>query len=229
MMDVQSIKQFALSSWYSTDMQISDSDFLIYLNIERNKLASTIKNDVKNDFFYEKFTTDIVANQNEYSFEKSLPSQEWIERILSVEIKQNDQWKRLIYWDNTNYDIPLDKLQVYDYWMYDIKDSSIFIYPTPTESVTDWLIAQVLTTLKDVTINSPEDDILWWHSELRWQHYILWIWVRKHVFQAKALYQEKDKAIEEYNYEIQKMVSSLRWRYASSLTLERNDLSYYKI
>jgi hypothetical protein len=57
-------------------MQISDSDFLIYLNIERNKLASTIKNDVKNDFFYEKFTTDIVANQNEYSFEKSLPSQE---------------------------------------------------------------------------------------------------------------------------------------------------------
>lgn len=70
-MKVQDILNYAITSSYSGASSISMDTLMVYLNIEYHRLAQLIKNEVRNDFFYEKFTTDLVAGQNEYSFEEA--------------------------------------------------------------------------------------------------------------------------------------------------------------
>ena len=112
-MKVSDIKDYAITSSYSGKSEISDDTLMMYLNIEYHKLANTIKNEVKNDFFYDKFTTDLKASQNEYSFEASGGTKVGIDKILSVEIKENESRRILKYSNNTNYNQPLDHLEKY--------------------------------------------------------------------------------------------------------------------
>lgn len=226
-MNASDIKNYAITSSYSEKSDISDSTLTMYLNIEYHKFAKLIKEKVRWDYFYDIFTTDIIENQNEYSFEPSATDNVGIENILSVDVKRWDTWYNLKYRDNANNNISLTDKEQYGGNMFDIKDSSLFIYPTPTENVVRWLIVQALTGLKDLTLTDTESLIYPWHTELRPYHFILWIGMRQHIFQMQWMYNEKIDAINEYEREVQKALNALKGRYKSSITQSRLDLSYY--
>ncbi len=226
-MQVSDIISYAKKSSYSENADISDSTIMMYLNIEYHKFAQLIKDRVRSDFFYDVFTTDIIANQNEYSFEWATAVKEGMDHILSVDMKEWDIRYRMKYRSNTS-----DNKSLYDrelYWSHtvDIKDSSLFIYPTPTHDVVDGLRVQAITTLKDLLITDTESAIYPWHSELRPYHSILWVWLRTHIFQMQGMYNEKIDSINEYDREIEKILDALKWRYRSAVTQPRQDLSYY--
>lgn len=225
-MKVQDILNYAITSSYSGASSISMDTLMVYLNIEYHRLAQLIKNEVRNDFFYEKFTTDLVAGQNEYSFEEATTDKIWIEKILSVDVqyRTGGSWQRLAYWDDTDTTQPLYDQEQSSEWMYDIKDSSLFLYPTPTVSVSNGLVVQAITSLVDLKSDGEESSIYPWHSELRAYHYLLGIGVRAHIFQQLGMYGEKNATLTEYERELNACLSSLRWRYKGAVTQTRPNL-----
>lgn len=51
--------------------------------------------------------------------------------------------------------------------MYQLKNGSIYIYPTPTEDITDGLKIEGFVNLPDVTVSSTEADIFGENTALR--------------------------------------------------------------
>lgn len=163
-MKVQDILNYAITSSYSNNSSINNDMLLTYLNIEYHKLAKEIKDRVRSDFFYDIFTTNLVAGQNEYSFEPSTTDNVGIEHILSVEIKQSSDvddktWVRLAYRNSNMGALSLSQMQSNSYPCFDINDSSLFIFPTPTRSIIDGLRVQAITSLVDLKSDGEESSI----------------------------------------------------------------------
>lgn len=57
-----------------TGSDVVDATLLEFLNIGYHALENAIVNHVNEDYFYELFTTDTVADQNEYVLEESTPT-----------------------------------------------------------------------------------------------------------------------------------------------------------
>ena len=77
---------------------------------------------------------------------------------------------------NTEYKQSLASLGTYlpkEQGIFDIKDSSVFVYPTPTNSVTNGIKIQGIVNLIDLDTSDIETDIFPNHTELRQWHYLI--------------------------------------------------------
>jgi hypothetical protein len=232
MSSVAELKTLLSAQTYSTESQLTGT-YLQYLNLSYQKIVNTITEEIPDKYFYEYFKTNTVADQSEYTLPLATSTTAWVKRVISVEIMwgTTDSDYQLLYnANNTEYNVSLLKLWTdlpKSEWIYDVKDWSIFIYPTPLQSVTSWLKLQALVSIPDLTDNDLEWDLFWWHTELRDWHYIIMLWAKPYVFQEKQLYNDKINADNEFNIELAKMIKTLSTK-AWPVVWKTPDLTYYK-
>lgn len=112
-------------------------------------------------YFRTSWTTDIIKDQNEYTLDWTYF--QWMRKLLWVEILNNGEYSRLE---------ELSELQTEKEWWV-LKNNSIFLYPIPKEDSADGIKVFWIQTIPDLTLESTEDDIFPWHSQLRDIHSVL--------------------------------------------------------
>ena len=143
---------------------------------------------------------------------------------------EDDQYTLLKSSNNTEYGVWLEYLWdnlAKDNWIYDIKDSAIFIYPTPTQSVTDGIKIQAIISLIDLAWTEDETDIFPWHSELRDWHYMIAKGMERLIYKEKQEIDKSQIAKQEFEVELNKMIKSLK-RYQWNTVWKLPNLDYLK-
>lgn len=212
-----------------TWLSISYADALPYFNKRRNEIVNIIKDRVNKDFFFDIFTTDLVSWQREYPLPIASDSTVWITNIERLEMydKSTDTYRSLKenkILTNKSFD-ELANIHP-SKWSYIVRDSSLFIFPTPTENITDWIVMYATNTLRDVTESSTADDIFQWHSELREYMQLIADGVVIDLYAKARQYDDKNIAQQDYNDNIQKMIKALGNRTLVVAYEEMPDLSY---
>lgn len=118
--------------------QLSDTDIVNYLTIGRNMVSQRLGRFKYIPLNWDIFTTDIVADQNEYSLSDADETSE----VENVEI--SDVRRVLVEWVEVKRGAPWQT----DCWFYG--NGSIFLNPTPWATVTDWLVIEWLYTNEDL-------------------------------------------------------------------------------
>lgn len=220
----------------TTTTNLSDAKAYQYLNIVYHDVENTIVNWVAENFFRELFTADTVADQSEYTLQSHTATQEWMKKIDRVEVKRNtsDDYHQLINVDALNnrkkwYDyVVANQSQVNAFFEY--KDWSIFIYPAPENSVTNWLKIHAITDLIDLTSGDAESDVFPWHTSLRQFHDVLVLWTIPRVLRHRYKEETNASMVAQQVYDKRKreMVSHLNSIYATSkLWTLPNHAKYY--
>jgi len=222
-MDVVGFIKQVRDDTHTSEYQVSDSQILGYLNEIRNDVANDIIARVNEDFFRDVLTIEWSTQEwiNEYSLEKCTSTNFGVKKVNSVEIKwHNDMpFCLLDHRKNTSTHLTMDELNNLpeSEWFFDINDSSIFIYPAPTEQVEWGIKMQAIVSLLDLTLESEEKDFFPWHSELREYIPVLQYGVNARVFRRKRYQTEAQEADVKYNAEREKMLSQLTDRYNEPL------------
>ncbi len=144
-MTVDEILAFGSLNAGTTTTQVWATNALLFANIVYHELEEAIRNEINEDYFYDYFTTDTVANQTEYVLEPQTSTSNGINKIISVGIKfttSDTTYKPVrayssgglydtVEWTITN--------QSQSDPFYIVKDTSLFIYPAPTVAIDDGL------------------------------------------------------------------------------------------
>ena len=197
-MDVSTIidlsrKQTATSVW-----QISDADYLNYLNITYKDIFSRLSVNAKK-YTWQSYTTDVVAWQSEYIIPQPSNTQTWLKLILDCFYIHEWKDKRIPIYDasiNTDYNINKNDEP---YWV--MRDGSIFIYPTPTTSITGGLRLEWKYIPLDLALTDTESDI----KLAPEYHNILVKWLNSLVFGEKQVFDKQQLREGYYLQAIQQM------------------------
>lgn len=189
----------------------TDANLLKYANLVRREVENSLITEVDEDFFYRTFKVNTVANQSEYNFQTSDGIQIGMKKILSCGVKYNTDtefYKTIKPRNTVTQSDYLDKLKTShpeSDAFFTIKNSSIFVYPAPTQEVPLGLTVEAIVTLPDLTITSIESEIFP-HSELRDYHTVLAYGITPYIH--KMLKQNDDMQISmgEYQRVLAKMI-----------------------
>lgn len=202
----------------ATNPSFTDANLLKYAQIARHEIENSIITNVDEDFFYRTFKVNTVANQSEYNFQTSTSTQIGMKKILSAGIKytSNDiYYKPINPCPTNNFDKYIDELRATNnesQAFFTIKNSSIFIYPSPKESITNGLTVEAIVTLPDLTITSTESDIFP-NSELRDYHYVIALGIVPYIHKILKQWTDMNIANAEYQKALQKMLAEVGERY----------------
>jgi len=216
-MTIQEIITRARSLCYTNTVQYSDTQAIEDFNIIYRNMCNSITQEVNEDFFWDIFKTDTVVWQSEYS----LPTT--VFKISEVSIKESGEYKKAI---NTSLNsLPNDT----DYYkinqsttspIYEIKDESIFIYPSPIEEITDWIKMRAIIT--------PPLLPLWWTILIPDEyHYIIAQWMQGFIYKRRGKINEKNDAMIEYNWLKEEMLFTLSDRKNTPTNNSLPNLSFY--
>ena len=220
---------------YVTSWQMDDDELMIYLNMAYHDLENTIVTDVDENFFYQKWKTNLIDWQNEYTFQESSATSEWFKKILQIEVRRDEDQDDYVVLPHKNIQLfnsardVLESITPESWGFYDIKDSSIFIYPTPTEDVANGLILSGTVNLIDLTTtNDAEIYIFPDHTDLRQFIPLIALWAKQYVYQARGMLNEKNDAKNEFEIEKRKMVKFLSNRDNDAMEVELPNSDIYK-
>lgn len=161
-MDVSTIIELSRKQTGTSTWQVSDNDYLKYVNIVYKDIFSSLFTDSKK-YTWQTYKTDVVAGQNEYILPNPVSDTDngWIKVVLNVFYDK----KRIPVYDTTLY-TDLKELSDKNPKPYSIlRDGSIFLIPAPDKNITGWLVIEwkyipvdlELTTLSDDIKLPPED------------------------------------------------------------------------
>lgn len=216
-MTTQEIINRARRLCYTNSVQYNDTQALEDLNIIYNDICNSIIQEVNEWFFWDIFKTDTVVWQSEYTFPNNVLKVEeiyinywdWYVKAINKELISltKDAWYYEEYESKTS---PF----------YEIKDWSIFIYPTATEITTDWVKMRAIITPVDVTIS----DTVVIPTEY---HYIISEWMKQFIYQSRGKTNEKNDAELEYKNKKEDMLFQLTDRRNTPTNWLLPNLSYY--
>lgn len=223
-MTVQEIINRARRMTYTNSVQYTDAIAIEDFNIIYSDLCNAIIQEVDEWYFWSQYTTDTTIWQNEYVMQSDFSKVE----TLSIKYSDDDTYYTQVKYLDTDsldrdswyYAVNQDKSNPF----YNIKNNSIFIYPSPTEVVTWWIKLKVLLNPTDLLITDWEDDII---LPVEY-HYIISEWMKQFAYQARWKIQEKNDAINEYNIKKENMIFQLtdRTNLPTVWTLPSN-INYY--
>jgi len=199
----------------TVDYPTTDADADIDLRYQ--ELVDEIVSVTKWDYFWDKWETDTVVDQSEYVAEKLgiAPDDLDIKKVNKVFIKysENDT-----IWTRVRYQNPWALAKHPDYYavnqvatdpFFYIQDTSIFIFPAPTEVITDWLELFVIHKPAEITTDSTEADI-----EIPTQfHKLISDWLRIDIYLSQWLENEAQIAQARYDTWIRAMIMIMKERY----------------
>lgn len=215
----------------------SDSSLLKYANPVYHEIENVIVTEVDPDFFYSEFQTNLVSWTNEYTSQVNTATADWFKKISKVEVKwsDNDTYRSLLddnAIQNFRYSEDYIKAQLpKSQWFWEYKRWNFFIYPTPTNNVTNGIKIYIVKSLKDLTTSSVEADIFPWQSILRQFHYLIALWTIPYVLRAKWLSRTDPSVVDarnEYQLKLKDMVKYLKNIYANPIECENPNWDFYK-
>lgn len=206
--------QAGVSSW-----QVSDTEILRYLNIVRHDLEWWFRSEIDPEFRWETFTANLVADQYEYTLQAATSTQQWVIGIRRVEVKRDDsntyldlvrKWTLDDQSASTGY--VSENLSTAE-GFYDAKDGSLFIFPTPTETVASGLKIHAIVTLIDLVGWGAESTIFPKHTELRNYHYVVGLWAQEYILRQRNVKEKGLYLDAKTNYENGKAL--IKWHLLS--------------
>lgn len=217
-----------LAGWVDTD-QLSDANWIVLANKIYREVINTIKSKVKEDFFYDYWTADTVVWQEEYRLPIRIDwTQAWCTKLKWVSAKLLDaDTKKTKFRPDTESNLPMDL----NYYIanqstadpfYIVSDMSVFIYPAPTEVITDWITLYWIADPQDLVSAWAESTIL---IPLEF-HDILALWMIYLYYKTRLLTGEKNDAYNEYQAYLNKMISELSDRIEVPWISIMPDLTY---
>lgn len=197
-MDVATIIDLSRKQTGTSAGQISDADYLNYLNIVYKDIFSRLAVNSKK-YTWQTYTTDIVAGQSEYIIPQPSNTQTWLKLILDCFYKHEWKDKRIpIYDSSIRVDYDVDKNDR-PYWI--LRDGSIFIYPVPNTSIENWLRLEWKYIPLDLALTNTSDEI----KLAPEYHNILVKWLNSLVFGEKQVFDKQQLWEWYYQQAIQQM------------------------
>jgi len=109
--------------------------------------------------------------------------------------------------------------------MYQLKNGSIYIYPTPTENIADGLMVEWFVNLPDVTVTSTEEDIFGENTELRNFTQVIAEGLCADLYKRSRQYDDKSIAEADYRQSLNEHMRTIANRGNSVVIQEDADLS----
>jgi len=232
-MEVNAILNLSRLQTHTNDTQMPNATLIDYLNIIYWKVANRIITSIDEDFFWDEFLTDSVVWQNEYVMEIADSTTPWMKKIQRVEMKwaSTDTYNTLVWVDTlSNYPTSVGDLNTNlstEQAFYDIKDGSLFIYPSPSEVVANWIKVQAVITLVDLAVDWLENTIFPTNQELREYHYLLATWIKQYIYSSQWLINEKNDAINEFETELNRVIETIKDRTFAPVVAELPNTSLW--
>lgn len=216
-MDVSTIitlsrKQTATPAW-----QINDNDYLSYLNTVYKDIFSRLSTASKK-YTWQTYTTDVVADQNEYTIPAPVSTQTWLKLVLDVFYK----WERVKIFDSDIRSTEIEKEYRKPYGI--IRDWSIFIYPTPKENIEWWLRMEWKYIPLDLELTDTETYI----KLPAEYHNVIVKWLNSAVFGEKQIFDKQQLRESYYINAIQQIMTEWSFENESGYIAEDPDLSCYE-
>lgn len=202
------------------------------IDLRYQELVDEIVSVTKWDYFWDKWDTDTVIGQSEYVAEKLgiAPDDLDIKTINKVFIKYDSTQE---YYTRARYQNPgtlsqhpdyyKDKQPMVDPFFY-IQDNSFFIYPAPTETITDGIEIFVIHKPAAITTSTSEDNI-----EIPTQfHKLISDGLRIDIYLSQGLENDALQAQQTYDLWIRNMVSIMKQRYNQPLQKTNTNLNKYR-
>lgn len=212
----------------TNNQNMPDNTLLTISNVTYRDLINVITSEVNEDFFYDEWTTDFTANQREYTFPVRTASVNGLKKVTGIGLKYAttddyykmttpDKFSNLVN-DPTYYVENRPNTNPF----FTVADKSVFIYPPPLTTITDWLILYWISDPIDLTI---------WSSEVANRipldyHHIMVLGNEYRIYKARRMTNEKNDALVEYKNELRKMVTELSDRIIRPLVSELPSLSH---
>ena len=210
-MDVSTIIDLSRKQTSTTTGQISDNDYLKYLNIVYKEIFSRLSVNSKK-YTWQSFNTPVVAWQSEYILPQPWEDATWIKLVLKAYL----DWKEIPLYDTSLYDSEQDvrdpKRHEQPYWI--LRDGSIFLIPIPKkdgELYLEWKYIPLdleLTTDSDEIKLAPE------------YHNILVKGLNSLVFGEKQVFDKQQLREWSYNQAIQQMQTEWSFEMESAYHVE---------
>ena len=233
-MDISEIFNFAReqAGGVST-IQFPDATLLKYAQIARNKMSNALIRKVDENYFYDILTADLIADQNEYILRVATWAIPWMKKVINVEVLRkttNTNYDKLKQSSTTNSTMSLSEQasspDQADFFQ--IRDGSIFLFPTPTETVTNWLKVEAILSQPDLTVDTTEEEIFPYNSELRDYHQIIWYWIVPFIFGKMKQKDLQAVARNDFDNEINIMCDELSDRYNNNVEWDLPNWDTYK-
>lgn len=195
-MDVSTIIALSRKQTSTTTGQISDADYLKYLNIIYKEIFSRLSVNSKK-YTWQVFNTSVVAWQSEYILPQPSSDDTWIKLVLKAFL----DWEEIKLYDTSLYDskqeVENPKWNEKPYWI--LRDGSIFLIPVPKkdgELYIEWKYIPL-----DLTLANTSDEI----KLAPEYHNILVKWLNSLVFGEKQIFDKQQLWEWNYNQAIQQM------------------------
>lgn len=214
-MDYEAIVDYAVDhTWISKTY----ANALKYVQKRRNSIVNAIRNKISTRYFYKTSYTNIVAWQHSYD----IPTSDSLGGLLNIKrieakFKTTDTYRKLIEWDYRE-NISDDDLQNNSKVMYELRSGKIYIYPTPTENVTNWLYIEWEVNLPDLTVASTEWQIFGGRSELRDFNQVVADWVVADLYASNRQYDDYNYAEGEFQKSLSAMLRTISNRWNEIIT-----------
>jgi len=219
---VNDILDTARDQSYTLEADLSNTTLITYLNTAYKWIVSSIT-ELDENYFWQKFLTDSVVDQSEYS----LPSN-W-EKVFKAFIKYNssDNFVECKYFWDVNTDKDDSYLQENcseENPIFQIKDESIFIYPAPN--------AVIINSIKLYATQIPDNLAVDWVEasiEIKPKyHDVLWMWTLPFIFARLGMFNEMRTAQQNFELRKQQLLNDIVPRKPTPMYEQSVDMSSYE-
>jgi len=203
-MDVSNIITKSRVQTNTSAGQKSDALILQDLNIIYKEVFSRLATKSKK-YTRQSYYAATEENQHEYSIPKPSVTETGIKRVLNVHVKYSSDWNHIpckMYDTSTGVDNDYENENI-PYCI--VRDGSIFVYPAPTEVISDWIVVEWQYIPLDLETTTTSDNIKL-DSEY---HDILLSGLNMYNFADKQLFDKKAIAKQEFEEWIARMI--LEW------------------
>ena len=214
----------------TTSTNLIDATLLTLTNVTYRELINIITSRVNEDFFYDEWTFDTVANQREYTFPVRTASVAGLKKLISVGIKYatTDDYYRIttptkfsnLSSDPTYY----VENQTNTKPFFTVADKSVFIYPAPTTAITGgWLLYGISDPIElqagatEAQIKIPVD-----------YHQLIVLGNEYKIYKSRQLPDDSARAYNYFLSECNRMVTELSDRIIRPLESEMPCLNQYE-
>lgn len=214
-MDVSTIISLSRKQTSTTTWQISDNDYLTYLNIVYKDIFSRLSTASKK-YTWQTYVTDVVADQTEYTIPAPVSNQTWLKLVLDVFYKG----EKIHIFDSDIRDTEKEKEYRKPYGI--IRDWSIFIYPTPKENIEWWLRMEWKYIPLDLELTDT-DGYIKLPAEY---HNVLVKWLNGLIFGEKQVFDKQQLRENYYLTAVQQIMTEWSLENESGYNAEDPDLSF---
>jgi len=229
-MNVQSIVTRARRLGYVDSNQYQDSQAIEDFNIIYHDIENTIV-DIQEDYFWDYFLTNTIVGQSEYLFPDLWDADyDSLYKNIALSIKYSSldidfSKASRVYPYQLDHDIEWYKTgqSRYKPFFY-IADTSFFIYPVPTEEVSQGLKIYGIKNLSDLAITATADEIFANNIPKKFYH-IISLGMLEFIYQSRGMINEAINARARYEKEKELLVGYITSRNTWVLQVEMPNLS----